>query len=293
MNASSANVAQSSLLLWALAALVAFMSASVCHGWLRQARLKRGLAHNLGAVTIASLVLGLGICSSVVLAMSAEALPFPMGYRMAYAPLLLLGAVLGCWPAMALLGNRRAWFASAAAGLIVGSVALLVQWGWIEAAGFRPGVTVSTSALAMAGLFMVLITAVALGWAMVEAIKPGQRKLMARNGSALAMGMAFLVGQQILLSGTNLPAQVGSVFRTEVPASILCLVLGVLVPLGLLILMLDLNWRRRQQRRQMRREARRRPRRLGYILEDDIEATTLSMNSTTDSISGETAKGTS
>ena len=217
MNASSANVAQSSLLLWALAALVAFMSASVCHGWLRQARMKHGLSQNFAAVTIASLVMGLGISAAVVLALSAEALPFPMGYRMLYAPLLLLGAVLGCWPAMALLGNVRAWYAAVIAGLIVGSVALAVQWGWVEAAGFRPGVTFRTNTLVMAGLFMVVTAAIALGWAMVEAIKPGQRKLLARNGSALVMGLALLVGQQILLSGTNLPAQVARCSAPKCP----------------------------------------------------------------------------
>lgn len=258
MNASATTVTDSSLLLWALAALIAIMTASICLGWLRQAQLQPTLRQNWKASLIGALVAGTGFTSAVVLALSAEGLPFPLGYRLRDAPLLWIGAVVAFWPALALLGCKIRWPAIVAGGALLGLVSTAMPAGWLFAAGFRPGIVWRYEFVAAAAVFMVILFCVALFVANSEDARTGHRRTLSRVGAALVMGIAPLAGQQLLLSGTNLVAQVGSVFRTEVPSSLLCLVLGVMVPLIWSLLMLDLRLRRQEQRRLQRREQRNR-----------------------------------
>jgi NO-binding membrane sensor protein with MHYT domain len=257
MNVSAVQVTDSSLLLWALAAIVTFMCARVCLGWLTIARLTPQLRENWLATMIATFVLGTGICAAVVLGLSAEALPFPLGYRLRNVLFLWPLAVLGCWPAMMLLGCRNRWYATVGAAVLVGLVAMAVQYGWVDAAGLRPGIVWRKEVIAVAGAFLVATFGLSFAWGLyVPQTGMGRRQGISRHGAGLTMALALLAGQQILLGGTNIMAQVGSVYRTEVPASMLCLVLGVLLPLGLTMALLDLRWRRRQHRRELRRERR-------------------------------------
>ena len=110
MRSSAAAVAESSLLLWVLSAVVVMLATAVCLGWIRQAQLNPRLRDNWLACLIASAALGTGICGSIVLALSAEALPFPLGYRMRDVPLVWLGAVIGCFPVVAWLGSGARWY---------------------------------------------------------------------------------------------------------------------------------------------------------------------------------------
>ena len=257
MNATAVSaVADSSLLMWVLAAASAIMTASICLGWLRQAQLTPTLRQNWLASIIGAAVLGTGFTTAVVLALAAEALPFPVGYRLRDAPLLWLGSMLAFWPALALLGCSVRWPAVLVGGLWIGAVTILLPAGWVFAAGFRPGITWRFDAVAVATVATGVGMCVALLMAFSESSRTDHRRTMARLGAALLMGMTVLAGQQMLMAGTNLPAQVGSVFRTEVPSSLLCLVLGVMVPLVWSLLMLDLRLRRQEQRRLERREKR-------------------------------------
>jgi NO-binding membrane sensor protein with MHYT domain len=258
MNASAVAVTDSSLLLWVLAALVAFMTASICLGWLRQAQLNPTLAQNWKATVIAALVAGTGFTSSVVLALSAESLPFPLGFRLRDAPLLWVGSVIAFWPAFALMGCRMRWPAIIGGATILGLMAVLLPAGWVFAAGFRPGIVWRYEFAAAAVVFSIGVVCIALFVAYSEEGRTGHQRTFARMGAAVLMALAPLGGQQILLSGTNMPAQVGSAFRTEVPSSLLCLVLGVMVPLVWSLLMLDLRLRRQEQRRIQRRVQRNR-----------------------------------
>ncbi len=254
MNATAVSaVADSSLLMWFLAAISAIMTASICQGWLRQAQLTPTLRKNWLATLISAAVLGTGFTTAVVLALSAEALPFPLGYRFRDAPLLWLGSILAFWPALALLGSSVRWPAVLLGGLILGTVTVLMPVGWVYAAGFSPGITWRYEAGIVAAVTSVVGMWLALLMAFSETSRNGHRRTMWRLSAALLMGMTVLSGQQMLMAGTNLPAQVGSVFRTEVPSSLLCLVLGVMVPLVWSLLMLDLRLRRQEQRRQERR----------------------------------------
>jgi NO-binding membrane sensor protein with MHYT domain len=257
MNATAASaVADSSLLMWFLAIVAAIMTASLCQGWLRQAQLTPTLRKNWVASIIGAAVLGTGFTTALVLAMSAEALPFPLGYRLRDAPLLWLGSMIAFWPALALLGSRFSWPFVLLGGLMMGAVSVLLAIGWVVAAGFRPGIIWRYDAGAIAAGVAVVGMCLALWLSFSDSTRSGHRRLMGRVCAPLVMGLAVLAAQQILLSGTNMPAQVGSAYRTEVPSSMLCLVLGVMVPLLWSLLMVDLNLRRKEQRRLERRNKR-------------------------------------
>jgi NO-binding membrane sensor protein with MHYT domain len=257
MNASAASaVADSSLLMWLLAAITAIMTASICQGWLRQAQLRPTLRKNWKASLISAAVLGTGFTTAVVLGLAAEALPFPLGYRLRDAPLLWLGSMVAFWPPLALLGCRFRWPAVIAGGLMLGLVTVSLPLGWVSAAGFRPGITWRFEAGAVAAFAAVAGMCFALLLMFSESAYSSRRRSMVRLGAALLMSLTVLASQQMLMAGTNLSAQVGSVFRTEVPSSLLCLVMGVLVPLLWSLLLLDLRLRRQEQRRLERRDKR-------------------------------------
>lgn len=258
MRSSAATVAESSLLLWALSAIVVMLATSVCLGWVRQAQINPRLRDNWLASLIAAAALGTGICGSIVLALSAEAMPFPLGYRMRDVPLLWVGAIAGCFPVMAWLGSGTRWYAVILSGIWLGALTLGVQIGWINAIGFRPGLQWRDAFLVAAAVLMVLGMTVGLWLAFSEASRQGQRRVLWRVGSALLLGLTVIAAQEVLLSGTNLLAQVGSVYRREVPAPLLCLVLGVLVPLVYAMMLFDLRMLRNHQRRSKRREVRNR-----------------------------------
>lgn len=259
MNPTAASAAaDSSLLMWVLAAVVAVMTASICQGWLRQAQMTPTLRQNWKASVLGAVVLGTGFTTAVVLALSAEALPFPLGYRLRDAPLLWLAAMVAFWPPLALLGCRYRWPQVLGAGAFIAAVALALPAGWVGAAGFRPGITWRLDAATVALICCMVGMVVALFMVFSDMGRAAHRRTMWRLGAAVLMGMTLLASQQMLMAGTNLPAQVGSVFRTEVPSSLLCLSLGVMVPLVWSLMLLDLYLRRKEQRRLERRDKRNR-----------------------------------
>ena len=91
----------SSLLLWALAAVVAMLVVHVALGWMREAQRARdpasGYRMRPGSLPwlpmfVSAAVLGTGLCTVIVLGLSSESLGFTVGYRWLWAPALWLGA---------------------------------------------------------------------------------------------------------------------------------------------------------------------------------------------------------
>lgn len=246
----------SSVLLWVLSAVVIVMGAMVAMGWLRQARSTPRLRDNWVAVLIAAAALGTGICGSIVLGLSAAHLPFPIGFGRREAPLLWLGTVAGCFVATALLGRSLRWPSALAAGLVLCGVTLAAQAGWIYAVGFQPGPVWNRGFVAAAAVLTVAAMAAGLWLAFTEDGAQAEHRLLSRLGSALLIGLSVVGGQETLLAGINLQAQVASVYRRELPAPLLCLVLGVLVPVVYTMMLFDLRTRRLLQRRSRRRENR-------------------------------------
>jgi diguanylate cyclase len=247
------TIGDSSLLLWVMAAVVALLSAYLFIGWVRRAQGAQGWREWAGPVLLAGTVLGLGITSAMVLAMSAEALPFPLGYRWIAVPALYLLPPLACVPAAWWLARRQNWIALLACGLMLAAVALAVQVGWIMAAGLRPGLRWNPT-LVGAAAGMGVVGFVAASWlAYSDASGDGARKTLWRVGGAALMAITLVASQEVVVSAVGLLAQVGSVYQREAPATWLCLLAGAVVPIVMAVLALDLMLRNNSSRKKRSR----------------------------------------
>ncbi len=248
----------SSLLLLALAALVAFLSAQVFMGWIRVSQHHAGW-RRWGALGVAALVFGSGFTIAVAIGLLGEALAFPVGFRTVWVVGLWTGAMLIALPVAAWPSHKPGIVASTGAGVLLASVVVAVQLGLLSAIGFRPGLRIRNEFVAMGWLVMAVGFGAAISLGLPSPSQKNRRESWRYAGAAV-MGIGALAGQALLVSGTNIPTQVGSVYRNELSASVFALIGGALLPMILAILMVDLELRRRQwrsERRRRRRDARR------------------------------------
>ena len=73
------------------------------------------------------------------------------------------------------------------------------------------------------------------------------RRMLWRAVGVLMMGVVLMAGEALLMFAAGVHAQLGSVYRNELPATVLCLVGGVPVALLMAALSLDLLLRRHQR----------------------------------------------
>jgi hypothetical protein len=149
----------------------------------------------------------------------------------------------GVLPVAYWLMRRQNALAIAGSGLLLGLLGIAVQAGWLSAVGFRPGIYWRPAWAAGAAALLV-VGMVASLWVAFSGSAERRRNVMWRLGAGLMMGLSLIAGQEALLAGAGLTAQVGSVFKDEVPASVMCLVGGVLAPLVMSVMALDLELRR-------------------------------------------------
>lgn len=242
-------IGNSSFLLWLMAAVVALLASYLFIGWTRRAQDAGGRPSALWPALLAGSALGVGLASSMVLVLSAEALAFALGYRWILVPVLVLAPMLACLAPAWWLSRRQNGLALAAAGLMLALVALAVQAGWLLAAGLRPGLRWNTPLVGLAaGLSAVGFTA-ALWLAYSDASGDGARKTLWRVGGAVLMALTLMSGQEIMVSSVGLLGQTDSVYQREASSTLLCLVAGALVPTVMAGLALDLVLRNRSDRR--------------------------------------------
>lgn len=250
---SEAFSLQSSLLLWALAALIICLGAHVMLGWMRQAQEEWEWDFGrLRQVAISGVTFGTAVSVAIPLGLGGEALSFPIGYRPLWALGLWLGTVILA-TALALVPVWREESASATgAGILLGLVVSAMQVGWVFAAGFRPGVQWDPIFVGAGAL----VSAAGTGTAMALAFPYGERarnyRYSWRIAAAGLMGLSFLAGFSLVLYAAGLAMQIGSAYRYELPGSMLSLFGGALVPTVLALMAMDLETRRRQRRRQWR-----------------------------------------
>ena len=243
---------ESSLLLWVMAAVVAGLGAYLFVGWIRRAQGLDGWRNTLGPAALAAGALGAGMTSAMVLAMSAEALSFPLGYLWLALPALFLGPMVACLPAAWWLTRRHNWLALLSCGLLLAAVAVAVQAGWILAAGLRPGIRWRFELLGAAAALASSGFIAALWLAYSDASSEGARKSLWRMGAAALMGLTLIAGQEVVVSSVGLLSQVGSIYQRQAAATWLCLATGALVPTILAMMALDLSLRNRAGRRRRR-----------------------------------------
>ena len=230
-------------MLWLLAAAVAVLAAHVYLGWVRQARHRPTLRDSWLALLLAALTLGTGICAVVVLAISAEPLSFVPGYRLIALAPLWLGAMVGALLPAFWLMKRHSLLAIVACGLLLAMLCIAVQVGWLVAAGFRPGIRWRPGLAGAAAVVLAFGFVAALWVAFGRSRDSARGRGLWRIGASVLLGLALIGGQELLLIGAGLLAQVGSVFKDEVPAPVLALAGGVLAPLVMAVMALDLELR--------------------------------------------------
>jgi hypothetical protein len=172
-----------------------------------------------------------------------------VGYGSVAALVLWLGAIIACLPLVAALTFSERWWSVLLGALLLAGLGSGVQMGWIWAAGFRPGVLWNWPVVAAAAGGMSAGFLAALWMAVQGQGSSGQTpQRLTRMGSMALIGLSLLVGQQLVLAGADLASQKGSVYRNQVPNSVLSLTCGALVPLTLAIMALDLSLRHSQRR---------------------------------------------
>ena len=245
--------AESSLLMWTLSALIVWMAAHVLLGWMRQAQeewewdLSRLLQVAVGGFTF-----GTALSVSIPLGLAGEAISFPVGYHLLAALALWLGTV-AVVTLLALVPVWREEGASATgAGVLLGLLVTGLQVAWITAVGFRPGIHWDPVFIGAAAA----LSAGGLGTAMSIAFPYGDRarnyRYSWRIAAAGLIGLSFLAGYALLLVATDLPTQIGSVYRHDLPGNVISLIGGGLLPLILALMVYDLEARRRARRRSLR-----------------------------------------
>jgi hypothetical protein len=241
-----------SYLLWLMAAVVALLSSHLFVAWIRRAQ---GLVHardRLGPALLAAFALAVGLSSAMVLALGAEGFPFRLGFRWLALPLLVgLGFAI-CLPAAWWLTRRQNLSALLGAGTLLTAASLAVQLGWLQAAGFRPGLRWEP-ALAGGAAAVALVGYTAAMWlAYSDGSGHGARRTLWRLGAATLMLLTTLASQEVLLTAAGLTAQMGSVYQNEMPALWLALGAGAVVPTAMALLVLDVVLRNHVDRRRGR-----------------------------------------
>ncbi len=245
--------AEFSVVMWALGGLVAALAVHLGQGWVRMAQRGASLRHEWRALLLASAVLALGLSSALELGLQAQPLAFPVGYRWLAVALLLPAAVLACAPAVVavVLGGQGAWSNAvlAGSGALLAAAALALQAGWVWAAGFRPGVLWRVELVAAAAVLVAVGFAVAQWLGHAPVFQASRRRVLWRIGAAVLAALTLMAGQQLMALAAGLQTQGASSYNGELPGTVLSLVCGVVVPLLLVAMILDL-WLRRHQRRQ-------------------------------------------
>jgi hypothetical protein len=242
-----------SLLLWLMAAVVSLLASHLFIAWVRRAQ---GLLRSLDAVgpaLLASGALAVGLSSSMVLALGAEGLSFPLGYRWLALPVLLLGAFAGCLPAAWWLTRRQNLLALIGAGLLISLVSLAVQAGWLFSAGFRPGLRWNIPLASGAGIIALAGYTAAMWLAYSDGSSHGARRTLWRLGAAALMVLTMVASQEVLITSAGLSAQVGSIYKGELAATWMALAAGAVVPTVMSLLVLDVVLRNHGERQKSRR----------------------------------------
>jgi hypothetical protein len=244
----------SSLLLWLMSAVVALLAGHVFVAWVRRAQGHTGFKQAIGPAVLAGAALGAGITSSMVLALSAEALSFSLGYRWMALPALVLGPMLICMPLAFWLSRMQNWWTLLACAVLLAAMAVALQFGWITAAGMRPGIRWNFALLGAAAGIQLIGFGAALWLAYSDTSGDGQRKTLWRAGGAVLVALSVVAGEEVVISAAGLLSQVGAIYQRQATATWMCLVAGAIVPIVLALLSLDI-WLRNRAERPRRRSA--------------------------------------
>jgi NO-binding membrane sensor protein with MHYT domain len=240
------------LFVWLLAGGVASLTTHLGLGWLARARRHPAFVDGVPSQLAAAAVMGTGLCATALINLLGEPLHFELGYGSLAAVVLWLGAMLASLAIVAGLTYSTRWWMLLPAAVVLAALLVGIQVGWVWAAGLRPGVLWRWPMVGV-GIGMALIgTLVGLSMA----LKQGSRRRydaqsLRRRGAALMLGLSLMGGQQVALSAADAGSQRFSAYRKQLPGTLVGVVCGVLVPMTLVVLSIDLSMRNRHRQRSL------------------------------------------
>jgi NO-binding membrane sensor protein with MHYT domain len=235
----------SSLLLFcSLAWAVAVLALHVVLGWTRRGLRSANRRSRAVALLIGGTTLGSAVCATAVLSLTSESLAFALGYRALAGLQIWLLAVAVATVVAAALTWARQWWQQPLTALLLAVLVAGVLFGWIHAAGLRPGVHWRLEFVAAACALMTFGFSGALWMAFGATAHDSERRTAWTLGAAGVFGLALVGGSQIAMAGAGLLGQTSSSYLGELPASVLSLVCGALMPLVLTVMAIDLAVRR-------------------------------------------------
>ena len=242
-----------SLLLWLISVVVAMLSSHLFIAWVRRAQGLLRPRDAFGPALTSGGALAVGISSAMLLALGAERLAFPLGYRWPALPVLVALSFALCAAAAWSLIRQQNLSALAVAGLLMGLASLSVQVGWLQAAGFRPGLAWNLP-LAGGGAAASLVGYTAAMWlAFSDASSQGARRTLWRLSAATLVVLTMVASQEVLITATGLQMQIGSIYRNELSSTWLTLVAGAVVPTVMALMVLDVALRNHGDQRRNHR----------------------------------------
>ena len=236
-----------SLLLWTLGLLVAGLGWHLSNGWLRQAQPVLDLRGQWRALSLSAVALGVGLNAAVLLGLQAQPMAFVLGFHALGALGLVLASPLLCLPVVALPAATTTAWRPLLSGALLAVMALLLQVGWVHAAGFRPGVLWRSEVLGAAALALLVGLMLARWMAFSAACEASPQRLAWRLAAVVLGAVTLMAGLELVAVAAGLDAQRGSLHERQLHGTVVSVVGGVLVPLLMAAMALDL-WLRRQQR---------------------------------------------
>lgn len=227
-----------------LAAIIAVLSGHVYVGWIRQSQLAPLLRGRLVGLGWAALSFGTSLTLFILLSMAAEPMRFPLSYRWYVVLLLWLGAMAGACIPVIWLQWRQNWTALIGSALCIAALAGSLQFGWLKLAGFRPGIVWSGTGIAVATAVEIVGIIISV-WIAFGGDRDERKGAAWRLGGGGALALALIAGQHLLLVNVNLIAQSGTMFRDAMSVRWVFLAGGVLAPLLLSAMVIDLEMRAR------------------------------------------------
>jgi NO-binding membrane sensor protein with MHYT domain len=247
--AQVAETTETFLLLWALAAVVACLAGHVALGWIQRAQRNPALNLSWPALLTAGATLGTGICATSVLMLGGEPLSFVVGFEVWSSIGLWLGAMLGCTLVAYLLTRGDQWWFLLGGALLLAVVISAVQFGWISAGGFKPALKWQPEVVSGAIVVVIVAVCIAVWVACADAQESSRRRGGWRVGASVVLALGLVAGQEVLNMSSGLLRSKGSAYSTSLPASILSLICGVLLPMVLGVMAMDLYTRSKRKRR--------------------------------------------
>jgi NO-binding membrane sensor protein with MHYT domain len=222
-------------LLWLLALLLAWLGAHLQLGFTRGAGRQDGAFATSLHLAAAALALGSALFATMALIMSGQPVAYAVGYRGdALAAAWVLAVLASLLPA-ALLCRRPTRVSAGFSAVLFGAGAATAQAGLLWAAGLIPGLVWRLETLVLAAVLQALPAAAAYWLAFLGPGLSGRHRRRWRAVAAAVLGLALIVGPELVLSAGDMATQIASAHAEHVSLRALKLLAAVAVPVLLVL----------------------------------------------------------